>query len=106
MQSPSGWGAAPPRMELVEADQRQLRALPLEDGLVVLEVRELDLGAGREPPFQHRRERLASDDGIKSQALVPEAARIAHLDGVAPEDHGGEVRLLVMTLRLQQKRPG
>jgi hypothetical protein len=49
--------------QLVEADERDLRPLPIEDGLVVLEVAEADRGAARKAPFEHMLARPGAAEG-------------------------------------------
>ena len=88
--------------QLIETDERQLGALPLQDGLLMLEMRELDLGAGRKSPLQDGGERLAAGTSIELQALVPKAARVANLHRVAPEEDRREVRLAAVAERFQQ----
>ncbi|MNW10861.1 hypothetical protein D3C71_2081680 [compost metagenome] len=66
--------------QLVEADQRDLRALQVRYRLVVLEVGEADGRSGWERPRQIRRHlRIYVQAGIELLALVPEAALVSYL---------------------------
>src|SRR5690606_31721208 len=77
--------------ELVEADEGDLRALPVEDVLLVLEVRELDgVPCGYVLPLEDALARLEADGAVDAFRLVPEAAFVADLDACAAEDDGAE----------------
>ena len=51
--------------QFVETDQRDLRALPVVDGAVELQVRELDLAGTRPAPLAHSDMRGAAEPGIE-----------------------------------------
>jgi hypothetical protein len=78
--------------QLVEADQRNLRALPLVDRGVELQMRELDLAAVFPAPFVGAVERVTAEPRIKVQALVPQPAGVGDLRGGAPKEYGAEAR--------------
>jgi len=58
--------------QLVEADQRNLRTLPVVNRGFELQVRELDLAAARPAPLAHSHMRGAAELRIEIQALIPE----------------------------------
>ena len=74
----------------VEADQCDLRALPVVDRGVELQMRELDLAGTRPAPFKCPQMRAATEPRIEVQALVPYPARIGDLRRCAPEEHRGK----------------
>jgi hypothetical protein len=57
--------------QLVETDQRDLRALPVMDGSPKLEMRKLDLAAAWPAPFLRAQVRGATKPRIEVLALVP-----------------------------------
>jgi hypothetical protein len=57
--------------QFVEADQRNLRTLPVVNRGFELQVRELDLAAARPAPLAHSHMRGAAELRIEIQALVP-----------------------------------
>ena len=77
--------------QLVETDQRDLRALPVVDGAVELQVRELDPAGTRPAPLAHSDMRDPAEAGVEVFALIPQPAGIGDLRGRAPEKHGGEL---------------
>ena len=77
--------------QLVKADQCDLRALPVVDRAVVLQVRELDLATARPAPLAHSDVRRAAEPGIKFLALVPQPAGVGDLRRLAAEEHRAEV---------------
>src|SRR5438128_9594853 len=76
--------------QFVEADQRNLRTLPVVNSGFELQVRELDL-AKRPAPLPHSEMRGAAEPGVKIQALIPERSGIGDLGHGAPEEDGGEI---------------
>jgi hypothetical protein len=56
--------------QFVEADQRNLRTLPVVNRGFELQVRELDLAA-RPAPLAHSQMRDAAEPGVEIQALIP-----------------------------------
>ena len=76
--------------QLVEPDQADLRALPVEAVALILHVGERDAGAGGEPPF----ELLFSGGGLERRidlgTVVPEAALGPDLCGGPAEDDRAE----------------
>ena len=57
--------------QLVEANQRDLSALPVVDGVVELQVREFDLAAVPPAPLACAEVRNAAEARIEVLALVP-----------------------------------
>ena len=92
--------------QLVEADQRRLRALPVVDGLVVLQVGEADARPARKAPLQGGAESLRAQQRIEPFALVPQPALVAHLHRRAAEDHRTEAGVPHVAQGLHQQRPG
>src|SRR4029077_6768006 len=78
--------------QLVEPDQRDLRALPVMDGSPELEMRKLDLAAAWPAPFLPSQVRGATEPRIEVQALVPQPAGVGDLGCGAPEEYRGKVR--------------
>jgi len=78
--------------QLVETDQRDLRALPGINRAVELQVRELDPAGTRPAPLAHSDMRGPAEAGVEVLALIPQTAGIGDLRGRAPEKNGGEIR--------------
>jgi hypothetical protein len=78
--------------QLVETDQRDLRALPGINRAVELQVRELDPAGTRPAPLAHSDMRDPAEAGVEVFALIPQPAGIGDLRGRAPEKYGGEIR--------------
>src|SRR5204862_8264054 len=57
--------------QLVEADQRNLRALPIVDGGFELQMRKLDLAGARPAPLMHPKMRGTTQPRIEAEALIP-----------------------------------
>ncbi len=76
--------------ELVEPDQTDLRALPIEAVTLVLHVGERDGGAGREPPLELLFSWCGAKRGVDLGTVVPEAAFGPYLHGGPAEDDGAE----------------
>ena len=73
--------------QLVEADQWDLRTLPVQDRLVVLEVAEADRRTRWECPLKVRSTaRDAADIVIELLALVPQSALVSDLDERPPKE--------------------
>jgi len=77
--------------QFVEADQRNLRTLPVINSGFELQVRELDLAAARPAPLAHSHVRGAAELRIEISALIPERSGIGNLGHGAPEKDGGEI---------------
>src|ERR1700756_4856925 len=78
--------------QLVKTDQCDLRALPVIDCAVELQMREVDPAAVWPTPLAHSDMRDAAEPGIEVLALIPQPAGIGDLRRRAPEKHGGEIR--------------
>ena len=92
--------------QLVERNQRDLRALIVEPVLLVLHVRKLHRGAAGELPFQQVLPCLRPQQRIELHRLIPQSAGIAHLDGSAAKDHRIEIGVARMAQRLKKKSKG
>ena len=57
--------------QLVETDQRDLRALPVVDRGVELQMGKLDLTAPRPVPFVRSQARVATQPWIEVEAFIP-----------------------------------
>jgi hypothetical protein len=57
--------------QFVEADQRDLRSLPVVDRGFKLQVRKLDLAGTRPAPLTHYEVRGATEPRIEVLALIP-----------------------------------
>jgi hypothetical protein len=77
--------------QLVEADQRNLRALPVVNRGFELQVGELDLATARPAPLAHPQMRGAAEPGIEIEALIPQSSGIGDLGHGAAEEDGGEI---------------
>ena len=91
--------------QLVKQDQRDLRALPVGDGLFVLKVGHRNRRAGREFPVQHVLDRLSPEQRIEFGALIPQAALVADLDRGSPQKHRAKVRVVDVSQGFHQERP-
>ena len=78
--------------QLVETNERDLRALPGINRAVELQVRELDPAGTRPAPLAHCDMRDPAEARVKVLALIPQPAGIGDLRGRAAEKHGGEIR--------------
>jgi hypothetical protein len=78
--------------QLVKTDQRDLRALPVVDGVIELQVRELDLAAARPAPLAGAGVRGAAKPRIEVSTLIPQPAGVGNLRRGAPEENCAEVR--------------
>jgi hypothetical protein len=78
--------------QLVKAYQCDLRALPVEDRGVELQVRELDLAGTRPTPFVGSVVWDTAEPGIKVHALIPQPAGIGDLGCRAAKEHRGKAR--------------
>jgi hypothetical protein len=92
--------------QLIETDERDLRSLPVEDGLVVLEVGERNRGAGWKAPIEVGVVRFRAKQRVKLEAFVPEAAFIGDLRRCAAKDDGAEGRIVDVADRLEQLAEG
>ena len=93
--------------QFVEADQRNLRTLPVVNRGFELQVRELDFAAARPAPLAHPKMRSAAEPGIEIQALIPERSGIGDLRHGAAEEHGAEIdHPADMAQRLQDQSGG
>ena len=79
--------------QLIETDQRNLRALPIQLAAFVLQVGKLHFPAARPLPQDDRLRRHSTRRRVELHRLVPQPARIAHLRRVATEEHRREFRL-------------
>jgi hypothetical protein len=79
--------------ELVEPDQGDLAALPVQDRFVVLEMGKRNRRSAGKFPVEVALFRLGAKQRIEFATLVPEAAFVANLRCGAPEDDGAEVRI-------------
>src|SRR6202040_2510598 len=75
--------------QLVETDQRDLRALPGINRAVELQVRELDPAGARPAPLAHSDMRDPAKAGVEVLALIPQPAGIGYLRGRAPKKTAG-----------------
>src|SRR6516225_1899556 len=73
--------------QLVEADQRDLGALPVIDCAVQLEMGKFDFAASWPAPFVGAVVRDATKPRIEVQALIPQSAGIGDLGRRAAEEH-------------------
>ena len=78
--------------QLVKTDQSDLRALPVVDRGVELEMRKLDLSAAWPAPFVVAMVRGTAEPGIEVRAFIPEPAGIGDLRCRAPEEYRGKAR--------------
>src|SRR6516165_6007546 len=76
--------------QLVKADQRDLRALPVIDCAIQLEMRKFDFTGSRPAPFVAPLIRDTAEPRIEVQALVPQSAGIGDFRRRAPEEHRGK----------------
>jgi hypothetical protein len=93
--------------QLVETNQRDLRALPVVNGGVELQMRKLDLASARPAPLACTEMRDPAEPRIKILALIPQSTGIGDLRRRAPEKDRGEVGDPAdMTQRLEDQADG
>src|SRR5205814_1057832 len=76
--------------QLVETDQRDLRALPVVHRGGKLQMRKLDLATARPAPFLRSEVRDATEPRIEVLALVPQPSGIGDLGCGAAEEYRGK----------------
>src|SRR5690606_28995018 len=92
--------------QLIEAEERDLRPLPVVDRLLVLEVSECHARARGERPTQvRRRSRVRAQVRIELLAFIPETAFVSDLCQVAAEEHGTKAAIADVAQGLHQQGP-